>query len=180
MESARYAPPSPLSFETLLTRRDAGGRISTPAPKVDSAWTDYNGHLNGAFFLVLFNRAADAVFASIGVTGADYAEKSGANCFTLESHITYRKEVHASDDLQTTFQLVGWDEKRAHYYLELIKDGQTIAATTEQILIHVDLSTRRPTPFPEFARERFKTLSSGVTKQSTPPDLGRVIALRRK
>ena len=42
--------------------------------KVEPAWIDYNGHLNMAYYNVLFDRAVDEVFELLGC-GADYVKK---------------------------------------------------------------------------------------------------------
>ena len=41
---------------------------------VEPAWIDYNGHLNMAYYNVLFDRAVDEVFELLGC-GADYVKK---------------------------------------------------------------------------------------------------------
>ena len=39
--------------------------------RVEPQWIDYNGHLNMAYYNVLFDRAVDEIYALIGV-GAEY------------------------------------------------------------------------------------------------------------
>ena len=41
--------------------------------RVEPAWIDYNGHLNMAYYNVLFDRAVDEVFELLGC-GADYVK----------------------------------------------------------------------------------------------------------
>ena len=55
----------------MLERRDAEQVFSAPfvsAPmRVEPAWIDYNGHLNMAYYNVLFDRAVDEVYELIGL-----------------------------------------------------------------------------------------------------------------
>ncbi len=63
--------------------------------KVEPAWIDYNGHLNMAYYNVLFDRAVDEVFELLGC-GADYVKK-GFSTFTAEVHVRYLRELKEGD-----------------------------------------------------------------------------------
>ena len=56
--------------------------------QVEAAWTDYNGHLNMAYYLVMFDRAADELFTALGC-GADYIKRTNCSIFVLETHTSY-------------------------------------------------------------------------------------------
>ncbi|HWP26351.1 MAG TPA: thioesterase family protein, partial [Xanthobacteraceae bacterium] len=51
--------------------------------RVEPAWIDYNGHLNMAYYNVLFDRAVDELFELIGC-GADYVKQRRLSFFTAE------------------------------------------------------------------------------------------------
>jgi len=74
----------------MLDRRDLEPVFFAPfvssLMKVEPAWIDYNGHLNMAYYNVLFDRAVDEVFELLGC-GADYVKK-GFSTFTAEVHVT--------------------------------------------------------------------------------------------
>jgi len=62
----------------MLDRRDLepvffAPFVSSPM-RVEPAWIDYNGHLNMAYYNVLFDRAVDEAFELIGC-GLDYVKR---------------------------------------------------------------------------------------------------------
>ncbi len=79
----------------MLDRRDLEPVFFAPfvssVMKVEPAWIDYNGHLNMAYYNVLFDRAVDEVFELLGC-GADYVKK-GFSTFTAEVHVRYLREL---------------------------------------------------------------------------------------
>ncbi len=56
--------------------------------RVDPAWIDYNGHLNMAYYNVLFDRAVDEVYELLGL-GLDYLKVRRPSTFTAEVHVRY-------------------------------------------------------------------------------------------
>src|SRR5262249_60592935 len=116
--------------------------------RVEPAWIDYNGHLNMAYYNVLFDRAVDEVYELLGV-GEPYVTKRRYSFFTAEVHLRYLRELHADDPVRVTFQLLDFDAKRLHYFEQLFHatDGW-VAATSENMSLHVDLEAKKTTPFP--------------------------------
>jgi acyl-CoA thioesterase FadM len=86
--------------------------------KVEPGWIDYNGHLNMAYYNVLFDRAVDEAYELLGI-GAGYVERARRSLYTAEVHIRYLRELHAGDPVRVTFQLLGHDAKRLHYFEQL-------------------------------------------------------------
>ena len=86
--------------------------------RVEPAWIDYNGHLNMAYYNVLFDRAVDEAFELLGC-GIDYVKRRRHSCFTAEVHVRYLRELNAGDPVQVTFQLLDYDAKRMHYFEQL-------------------------------------------------------------
>src|SRR3978361_531805 len=86
--------------------------------RVEPAWIDYNGHMNMAYYHVLFDRAVDEAFELVGF-GPHYVEQREASFFTAEVHTIYKRELTAQDITRTTLQLIDYDEKRIHYYMEI-------------------------------------------------------------
>jgi len=82
----------------MLDRRDLepvffAPFVSSPM-RVEPGWIDYNGHLNMAYYNVLFDRAVDEAFELIGC-GLDYVKTRKLSCFTAEVHVRYLRELHA-------------------------------------------------------------------------------------
>ena len=77
--------------------------MSRPVIEVESVvrpeWIDSNGHLNLAYYVVVFDLATDALYTALDI-GEAYREASGNSCFTAETHTLYEREVHLGDKLQ--------------------------------------------------------------------------------
>ena len=60
------------------------------------------------------------------------ARASRISFFAAEFHTLYKRELKAHDPVRVTLQLLDFDEKRLHFYMELrhAREGW-IAATTE-------------------------------------------------
>ena len=119
------------------------------AQRVEPDWVDYNGHMNMAYYHVLFDRAVEEGFSLVGL-GQDYLEKRRASFFAAEIHTTYKRELKMHDNVRVTLQLVDHDEKRIHYYMEIRHAGEGwVAASMEGLSLHVDMETRKVCPFPD-------------------------------
>ncbi|HBK13833.1 MAG TPA: thioesterase, partial [Gammaproteobacteria bacterium] len=119
-----------------------------PRERVIEDWIDYNGHLNMAYYNVIFDHGVDHFYDLLNV-GAAYASSGVGSCFTLEVHLHYVQELKLGDEVEVRLQLLDFDHKRLHYYQEMYHctDGY-LAATSEQIALHVDMTSRRSAPFP--------------------------------
>ena len=80
--------------------------------RVEPGWIDYNGHLNMAYYNVLFDRAVDEAYDLLGC-GLAYLKQTHHSTFTAEVHIRYLRELHADDPVRVTFQLIDYDAKRS-------------------------------------------------------------------
>ena len=58
-------------------------------------WIDYNGHMNMAYYSVIFDEAADQIYPDLGF-GPTY-QKTGCTTYTGEFHIRYLRELHLND-----------------------------------------------------------------------------------
>ncbi len=154
-----------------------------PAPfvssvmRVEDGWIDYNGHLNMAYYNVLFDRAVDEVYEILGL-GLGYVERSRHSTFTAEVHVRYLRELHAGDAVRVTFQLLGYDSKRLHYFEELHHAEENwLSATSENMALHVDMAAKKTAAFsPEVAArlERMRLAHAGLP---IPQGAGRRIAM---
>ncbi len=159
---------------------------ATPAPlelhreSVLPEWTDYNGHMNLAYYVLAFDHATDRLFDHLGL-GHAYRLRTDHSLFTLEAHVSYARELNAGDALRFTTQLVAYDAKRIHYFHAMYHaDEGYLAATNELLSIHVSLSARRASAMPAAALARLERLMAEHAALPRPPQLGRVIAIPRK
>src|SRR6266702_7752105 len=145
--------------------------------RVEPGWMDYNGHLNMAYYNVLFDRAVDEAFELIGC-GADYVKNRRHSCFTAEVHMRYLRELHAGDAVRVTFQLLDFDAKRLHYFEELRHaEAGWLSATSENMALHVDMAARKTAPFPEQIAAKLARMKAAHAALPMPEGVGRRIAM---
>ncbi|MEE4361724.1 MAG: thioesterase family protein [Pseudomonadales bacterium] len=148
-----------------------------PPRAVDAAWIDYNGHMNMAYYSLAFDNALDHAYDLLGI-GEAYVRETGCSHFTLEAHVTYLRELKLGDPMRITWQLLDFDGKRLHFFEEMYhaEDGY-LAATSEQISMHVDLEARRSTPFPQAHLARFEAVLAQHRGLPRPAQVGHVIGI---
>jgi acyl-CoA thioester hydrolase len=145
--------------------------------RVEPPWIDYNGHMNMAYYHVLFDRAVEEGFGLVGL-GQHYLEEREASYYAAEIHTVYRRELTASDPVRTTLQLIDYDEKRLHFYLEIRHAGEGwVAATCEQLALHVNSATRKVSPFPDDILANLSVMKAAHARLARPKDLSRVIGI---
>lgn len=143
---------------------------------IELGWLDANGHLNMAYYHVMFDRTVDIALAVIGL-GDAYRAASNASVFNVETHVVYRREVGAHDKVRVSFHLIGRDAKKLHAFQTMVRlDDDELAATSESLFVHVDLSTRRATPLPDAAIAGADAMIARQAGVGVPPLAGRRIA----
>ncbi len=141
-------------------------------------WIDYNGHMNMAYYAVLFDEAADEIYPFLGF-GPEY-QKSGFTTYTAEFHICYLRELHEGDALTVTLQLLDYDQKRFHTYQEIWHEDGWCAATGEAMTLHVDQSGPKVAPMPAATLARLEEMRQAHATLPRPERAGRSIGIRRK
>jgi acyl-CoA thioester hydrolase len=154
--------------------------IVCPTQQIEDTWIDYNGHLNMAFYNLLFDRAVDHVYDQLGI-GVEYVQNDGGSVFTMEVHVTYGQELTLNDPVRVTWQLLDWDEKRLHFFEKMYHAEEGfLAATSEQLALHVDMTTRRSAPFPDEVQARLEAMMKSHAEIPRAEEVGRVIGIRRR
>ncbi len=130
-----------------------------------------------AYYAVLFDRAADEMFASLGL-GPDYVKETNNSFFTLETHTSYANELKAGEQVRIEQQIIGSDAKRVHYVQQMFRgDSSYLACVLEVMVSHVDLTTHRTSPFPDDVGKRIEALAVEHKSLPLPPQVGHKIAL---
>ncbi|MEL6807243.1 MAG: thioesterase family protein [Pseudomonadota bacterium] len=142
-------------------------------------WIDYNGHLNMAYYNVLFDHCADEVYERIGF-GPEYHKATGNTTYVAEFHLAYMRELHVNDPVTVTFQLIDFDAKRFHSYQEIWHQDGWLAATGEAMTLHVDQSGPKVTAMPQDVFEKVRALGVEHASLPRPPQVGASIGIRRK
>lgn len=146
---------------------------------VQAEWIDYNGHMNIAYYVVAFDRATDALFDRLDL-GRDYVGRTNCSAFVMEMHINYERELKRGDPLRIAVQLIDADAKRLHLFHSMYHaEAGFRAATVEMLLLHVELDGPRSAPFPAAQRAAIEDLLAEHRQLERPPQLGRVIGIKR-
>ena len=140
-------------------------------------WIDANGHMNLAYYIVLFDYATDALFDAIGV-GRRYKDTTNHGTFVAETHNLYERELLVGEQVRVATQILGTDSKRLHLAHEMfsLSSGER-AATQELMYLHIDLAARRVVPWPPEARERVAVAAAAHARLARPDWAGRRIAM---
>jgi acyl-CoA thioester hydrolase len=140
-------------------------------------WIDANGHMNLAYYIVLFDQATDLLYDMLGV-GQAYREATGNSTFTAETHTLYEREVRAGERVRVVPHLLGADAKRLHYFHEMFHaDRRHRVAAQELIALHIDLSVRRVTPFPADRSAQIQVAVREYSRRPLPAGVGRRIVM---
>jgi len=124
------------------------GGVAISSGRVLPEWIDINGHMNVAYYVLAFDLGVDNFWARLGITD-EYIETSKCSTFAAESHVTYKRELKQDDPFLITSQILAYDEKRIHQFQRMYHEEEKyLAATAEWMNLHVDLTSRRVTPFP--------------------------------
>lgn len=146
---------------------------------VEPAWTDYNGHMNMAYYNVLFDRCADHAFDVLGI-GAAYAKTRRLTIYTAEVHVCYVRELHQNESVTVSLQLLDHDAKRLHLYQEIRHEDGWLAATSESLSLHIDMSGPKVTPFPADVLKNIEEMRNAHADLPMPERAGRKIGIVRK
>jgi acyl-CoA thioester hydrolase len=158
--------------ETISTPFDAHRDV------VRSEWIDRNGHMNMGYYVVVFDFATDAWLDYIGLD-TEHRRSRKIATFTLESHVTYAREVTGGDELRFATRLLDFNAKRIHYFHEMYQAREGyLAATNELMSLHVSQETRRSAPMAPEILERLAEIRRAHGALPTPPQVGRVMGLK--
>lgn len=157
-----------------------------PAPflttimQVEPQWIDYNGHLNMAYYNVLFDRGIDEMWLELGI-GPQYMKERNCSTFTAEAHVRYLREIHLGDPVQVAVTILEADEKRIHTFEELRHATEGwISATSENITLHVAMGIRKTAPFPPDIAARIRAVQQAHGAVPRSEGIGRSIAMPTK
>jgi acyl-CoA thioester hydrolase len=142
-------------------------------------WIDANGHMNLAYYVLLFDQATDTMYDALGV-GQAYRDATGNSTFTAEAHTLYEREVLVGERVRMTSHLLGADAKRLHYFHEMFhaENGHRVAAQ-ELMALHIDLRVRRTAPFPPEVMARVQAAVRSFEGLPPPKGVGRRITMSK-
>ncbi len=146
---------------------------------IEKDWIDYNGHLNMAYYNVLFDRCSDDAFEAMGM-GPDYARDRRPTIYTAEVHVCSVRELPLEHKVTVSVQLIDHDDKRLRIYQEIRHVDGWLAATSEQLSLHIDMSGPKVAPFPADVLAKVEAMRTAHAALPMPERAGRSIGIRRK
>ena len=144
--------------------------------KVIKDWTDYNGHLNVAFYVHIFDIAADVMLDNFKM-GGESAQKDKKTTFVAEMHTIYKQEVKLDEEVETHLTYIDHDKKRIHYRLSMFhKNKKYLAATNEVLSLYVNLGVRKVV---EFDPDRIALMDDCIKKNLAKFNTEKLIFLNK-
>ena len=117
--------------------------------KIIKEWTDYNGHMNLSYYILVFDLGAEVILSKFKM-GEQSAKTTKKSTMVVETHTTYNNEVKEGDEVDVFLSHFDHDNKRLHYKLEMYdKNKNVLSATTEVLSLYIDLSIRKVTELEE-------------------------------
>ncbi|MEJ0045094.1 MAG: thioesterase family protein [Rhodospirillales bacterium] len=152
----------------LATSLDQAAPLWLHRAVVRPEWVDYNGHMNEAYYVLVFGDATDALYDHIGLDDAA-RRRDSVSLYTVEAHIRYLIEAHEGEELRIGTRILAHDEKRLrlHHTMVRERDGETLAVI-ELMALHVDKRVVRACPFLPAAAARIASVA-GAQAALPPP-----------
>ncbi|MBV7485116.1 thioesterase family protein [Bordetella sp. BOR01] len=146
---------------------------------VDPAWIDLYGHMNAARYVGVFDHTGYQLLDALGV-GESYTRTSRCGIYTVDIAVNYRRELLVGDPLELRLRVLGADTKRLLCLMELFQTRDNyLAATMEQLSVHVNLDTRRSQPFPDTLVQSLQAAAQAHASAPLPERHVRRLALAR-
>ncbi len=139
--------------------------IHISTQKIKKEWTDYNGHMNVAYYVLIFDLNAAEILMNKFNMGEKSAKETNKSTMVVESHITYNQELKEGDEVDLNLIYFNHDKKRLQYKFEMVhKNKKYLASTIEILALYVDLEERRVV---EFEDEKTKIMENYILENSS-------------
>lgn len=159
------------------TAPDEGQPLRLYDDIVRADWTDYNNHMSESRYLEAFANSTDAFMRHIGADQT-YID-GGQSYFTAETHIVHVAEVKALEPIYATTHVLSSDAKRMHLFHRLHHGrDNSLLATGEHMLLHVDLKSRRVAPASDTVTANLERVRSAQSALPKPEGAGRHVGQR--
>ena len=133
--------------------------------KVIKDWTDYNGHMNVAYYVLIFDIYGAEILMNKFNMGEQSAKTTKKSTMVVESHITYNQEVTEGVEVDVNLLYFDHDKKRLLYKMEMVhKEKKYVASTIEVLSLYVDLGQRKVS---EFENEKIKIMEEFIMKNKS-------------
>jgi acyl-CoA thioester hydrolase len=115
---------------------------------VSPDFIDINGHMNIRHYLEYGAISADALCREVGIDD-EYRNARRMGVFTAEHHLRYFSEMRERERFSVHPVVLARSDRAVHLVSCLLdRSNERVANTLEIVAVHVDMDTRRATPFP--------------------------------
>ena len=166
---------SPIPEKNMPTSLLALRTLQTPVIK---DWIDYNGHLNDAYYLVIFTKATDELQNHLGLT-LEHIQSTGETLFTVETHLAYVQEISLGEMVTVSSQILETDNKRMRIFHSMFNDQNELLATVEMLFLCYNLQAKKVSNFSDMMLQSLAKLQADQTELPWPNSAGKGIALKR-
>jgi acyl-CoA thioester hydrolase len=147
---------------------------------VPQEYLDENDHMNIGRYLEVASYALWESTATIGM-GPAYIEERNLSSFTAEHHLRYFSELRLGEDFSAHVRLIERSDKVLHSITFLLdRSRQALSFTCEATLLHIDMSTRRPTPYPDDIATGLDQLIAEHAAVTWPAPVSGAMGVRRR
>ena len=132
--------------------------------KIIKDWTDYNDHMNMAFYVLIFDKAWEVILEKFKM-GEHSAKTTKKSTMVVETQTTYNNEVKQGDEVDIFLTHFDHDKKRLHFKMEMYeKSKKTLSATIEMLSLNIDLNLRKVA---EFEEEKTKIMDEFIKQNNS-------------
>jgi acyl-CoA thioester hydrolase len=115
--------------------------------KVIKDWVDYNGHMNMAYYVLIFDQAWEVALEKFKM-GENAAKSQQRSTMVVETNTKYINEVRENEEVDVNLIYFDHDKKRLHLKMEMNeKRTNKLSASMEWISLYIDLGKRKVTEF---------------------------------
>ena len=126
---------------------------------IKKEWTDYNNHMNMAYYVLVFDQLWEGMLAKFKM-GEHSAKTTNMSTMVVETYTTYNNEVKEGDEVEINLTFLDHDKKRLHFKMEMIeKSSKKLSATLEMLSLYIDLDKRKVS---EFEEEKVKLMDDFI------------------
>ena len=130
--------------------------------KIIKDWTDYNNHMNVAYYVLIFDLYGAETLMTKFKMGEHSAKTTKKSTMVVESHITYDREVNEGDVVDINLIYFDHDKKRLQYKFEMIhREKKYLASTMAFLSLYVDLNERKVA---EFENEKIEIMNNFIVQ----------------
>ena len=129
--------------------------------KIIEEWTDYNEHMNMAYYVLIFDQAWETMLNKFHMGGSN-AQINKRSTMVVDTRTTYDNEVKENDEVDVYCTFFDHDKKRLHLKCEMYeKQSNKLAATIESLSLYIDLDKRKVT---EFEQDKIQIMDDFINK----------------